>query len=56
MEGKSRLPQGRDDALSSLDAAIDALDVAGGEAGMEPVKHAFSSTRTLLDTIRVGSF
>ena len=54
MEGESRQQQGRDDALSSLDAAINALGVARNEAGMEPAKDAFSSTRILLDTIRVG--
>ena len=55
MEGKSRQPQGRDDALSSLDAAINALDLAKNEADLEPIKDTFSSTRILLDTIRVGS-
>ena len=52
---KSRKPHGRDDALSSLDAAINALDLAKNETSVKAVKDAFDSTRTLLDTIKVGS-
>ena len=52
---KSRQPHGRDDALSSLDAAINASDRSRNETSMKPVKDAFDSTRTLLDTIKVGS-
>ena len=49
---RSRQPHGRDDALSSLDAAISALDRLN-EASVKPVKDAFNSTRTLLGTIKV---
>ena len=50
---RSRQPHGRDDALSSLDAAISALDRLKNEASVKPVKDAFNSTRTLLGTIKV---
>ena len=52
---KSRKPHGRDDALSSLDAAINALGLAKNATSVKAVKDAFDSTRTLLDTIKVGS-
>ena len=51
----SRQPHGRGGALSSLDAAIDALDRSRNETSVKPVKDVFSSTRTLLDIIKVGS-
>ena len=56
MESRSQQPKARDDVLSSLNAAIDALGLARNETvTMTPVKDAFNSTRTLLDTIKVGS-
>ena len=56
MESGSQQPKARDDDLSSLNAAIDALALARNETvTMKPVKDAFNSSRLLLVTIRVGS-
>ena len=53
MEAKFKRPNGRDGALFSLNAAIDALDLARDAASVKPAKDVFGSTSTLLARIRV---
>ena len=53
METKSQRPKGRDSALSSLDAAISALDLARDATGMKPAKDAFGSANVLIAAIKV---
>ena len=54
MATKSQQPKGQDDALSSLNVAIDDLDLAKSVSTITPAKAAFDSTSVLLSTIRVG--
>ena len=51
METKSRRPNG---ALSSLNAAVDALQLARDAVGTKPTKDALDSASVLLTTIRVS--
>ena len=55
MEIKSRRQNGRGGGISSLNSAIDALELARDAASVEPVKEAFRSAVSLLATIKVGS-
>ena len=52
---KTKLQQGKklDDALRSLNTAIDALDLARDNATLKQAKDSFHSTSVLLTTIRV---
>jgi len=54
MTTESQRPKGREGALSSLNAAIDALSLAGDVSSITPAKVAFDSASILLTTIRVG--
>ena len=54
MTPKSRRPKGRDDVLSSLDVAIDALNHAKEVSSITPAKAAFGSASNLLALIRVS--
>lgn len=55
METKPQQPSGRGDARSSLNGAINALDLLGSTpVAAKPVKDAFDSVCVLLGTIRVG--
>jgi hypothetical protein len=54
MTDKLQRPKGQDDALSSLNVAIDALNLAKEASTITPAKAAFGSTSVLLTTIRVG--
>ena len=45
---------GQDGALPSLNAAIDALNLAKEASSVTPAKTVFASTSVLLATIRVG--
>ena len=54
MATKSQQPKGQDDALSSLNVAIYALNLAKSVSTITPAKAAFDSTSVLLSTIRVG--
>jgi len=56
MATKSQRPSGQDGALSSLNTAIDALNLAKSVSGITPAKAAFDSTGVLPSTIIVGSF
>ena len=55
MATRSQRPKGRNDVLSSLDMAIDALNRAKEAAEIVPARAAFTSAGVLLDMIRVGS-
>jgi len=54
MATKSQLPKGRDGVLSSLNAAIDGLNVAKDTTNITPVNAVFGSASVLLVIIRVG--
>jgi len=56
MDTKSQRPRRRDDALSSLNAAIDGLDLAKEIASITPVKAVFGSVSVLLTMVRVRFF
>ena len=51
----SQRPQGRDGALSSLDARIQVLTLAKDTCGIPPAQVAFGSAVVLLTMIRVRS-
>ena len=53
METKSQRLKGPDGTISSLNAAIDTLDLARGTSNVKPAKDAIGSTSVLLTTIRV---
>ena len=53
MTSKFRRQKKPNDALPSLNAAIDALDLARDNASLKPAKDAFHSTSSLLATTRV---
>ena len=56
MDGKPRRSKGRDGALSALNVAIDALNLAGDtSSGIPPAQAAFGSVSILLTMIRVPS-
>ena len=55
MAGKSQQPKGQDGVLSSLNAAIGALERAKA-TGVTPAEATFTSASTLLTEIKVGSF
>ena len=53
MDANSQRPKGRDGALSSLNMAIDALNLAKDIVDVAPAKAAFGSVSALLTMIRV---
>jgi hypothetical protein len=53
MEIKSQRPEGREDAISALNAAIESLRLAVNISSITPAKTVFRSVSTLLTTIRV---
>ena len=54
MDAKSHRRKGRDSILSSLNAAIDVVNVAKDVMGMTPAKAALGAVSVLLTLIRVG--
>ena len=54
MTTSSQRPKERESALSLLNAAIDAINLANGASTIAPIKNAFGSARDLLTMIRVG--
>ena len=54
MADKSRRPKGRDGALSSLNVAIDGLNLAKELSSITPAKAVFGSVSVLLAMIRVS--
>ena len=55
MDAKSQRPKGRGGALSSLNMAIEALNLAKEISSITPAKAAFGSVGVLLTMIRVRS-
>jgi len=53
MQAKSQRPKGRDGAISSLNMAIDGLNLAKEVASLTPAKAVFGSVSILLVMIRV---
>ena len=53
MATKSQQPKGREDTLSSLNTAIDAINLAKDVSTIPPAKAAFDSASVFLATIRV---
>ena len=53
MDANSQQPKGRDGALSLLNTAIEALNIANDLSSITPAKAVFSSVGTLLTMIRV---
>ena len=53
MTPTSQRPGRRDGVLSTLDVAIQTLDLAGGACGMIPAQVVFGAASTLLTMIRV---
>ena len=56
MDPTSQRQNGRDDALSKLNKAIEDLDRAKEVSSVTPAKVVFGSTSALLPTIRVSPF
>ena len=54
MDTKSQRPKRPDTTLSSLNAAIDAMNIAKDVLGMTPAKAAFGTVSVILNMIRVG--
>ena len=55
MDTKFQRPKGRDSALSSLNMAIETLNLAKDISGIAPVKAALGSVSVLLTMVRVRS-
>ena len=55
MDTRPQRQKGRDTTLSSLNAAIDAMNIAKDVMSMTPAKAAFGSVSIILTMIRVGS-
>ena len=53
MASESQRPEGRDNNLSKLNVAIDALNVAKVVSGIVPAQAAFGAASALLTMIRV---
>jgi len=53
MDANSQRPKGRDSVLSSLNMALEALNLAKEISGITPAKAAFGSVGVLLAMIRV---
>jgi len=53
MQAKSQRSKGEDGATSSLNIAIETLDIAREDSSITPAKAVFGSVSTLLKTIRV---
>ena len=56
MDAKPKGPKGRTVALSSLNVAIEALNLAKEISGIAPAKAAFGSVSVLLTMMRVRFF
>ena len=54
MTAKSQKPKGRKNVLSSLNAAIEAVDVAKDAVSGTPTQVAFSAATVLLTMIKVS--
>jgi hypothetical protein len=53
MKAESQQPEGQEDAISVLNAAIEALDLADKNSGIAEVRPVLATANTLLKMIRV---
>jgi hypothetical protein len=53
MSAESKQPKGREDAVLTLNAAIEALDLADEVSSITPAKTVFATVSSLLTMIRV---
>lgn len=56
MSPDTQSPKRRDNIVSSLNMAIDALNLVGNISGITPAKAVFGSVNVILIMIRVGFF
>jgi hypothetical protein len=56
MDPNAQRQKRRDNILSSLNVAIDAMNLAGGISDIIPAKAVFGSVSVILTMIRVGVF
>jgi len=54
MDSKSRRPKERESAISALNTAIEAMDLAKGRSTNTPAKDVFGSVSVTLTMLRVG--
>jgi len=54
MEAKSRRPEGRDNTVSALNAAIEALNLAKGFSSIMPTQTVFGTVSIILTTVKVS--
>jgi len=54
MEVESQRPKGREDAISALNTAVEALNLAKELSSIAPAKALFGSVSTILAIIRVS--
>ena len=54
MEAESQGPKGREDAVSELNTAIEALNLTENASAIAPAKAVFNSVSIILATIRVS--
>jgi len=54
MDAKSRQPKGRDNTVSALNAAIEALNLAKELVSITPAKAVFGTVSVILTTIKVS--
>jgi len=55
MDAKSRRPKDREGAISALNAAIEAMNLAEGLSTITPAKEVFGSLGVTLTILRVSS-
>ena len=55
MEAKSQQPKGRESKISTLNTAIEGLNLAKEVSGVMPAKAVFGSVSVILTMIRVSS-
>ena len=54
MDAKSRQPKGRDNTVSALNVAIEALNLAKEASSITPAKAVFGTVGVILTTIKVS--
>jgi len=54
MEAESQRPKGREGAVSGLNTAIEALNLAKDASGIAPARAVFGSVSVILAVIRVS--
>ena len=54
MEAESQRPEGRENNISALNAAIEVLDLAKELSSITPAKAAFGSVSVILTTVKVS--